>query len=172
MYIYVQYLAVQDETRWTPQMKYRVYPDLEEEQQKILEENPLFDHYIQALYYTFSKKDFDMAWTHTQALLEALPGSAQIQYLAGTIHFNKKEFVEAAAYYKASLELDDTAPSVWYALANAYDAMEDYQQAYNATLEVADLIQYNNHAIDIYGVQVHNERLMNSLANKIEQEGN
>lgn len=171
MYIYVQYLTVQDETRWTPQMKYKVYPDLDEDQQKILDESPLLDHYMQALYYTFGGRDFDMAWSHTQTLMEAMPDSAQIQYLAGTIHFNKKEFDKAAEYYTASLDRDDMAPSTWYALANAYDAMEDYQKAYECTLEVAKLLQYNDHAVDLYGVQVHNQHMMKSLEGKIGQGG-
>lgn len=172
MYIYVQYLTVSDQTQWTPLMKYQVYPDLDEDQLAILAENPLLDHYVKALYYTFGGRDFELAWTHADALVEEFSESAQIQYLAGTIHFNKREFEPAVKYYTASLEIDDTAPSVWYALANAYDAMEDYQEAYNCTLEVAELLQYNNHAVDIYGVQVHNERLMSSLASKIEEGGN
>ena len=172
LYIYVQYLTVWDQTQWTPQMKYKVYPDLTEEQYKILEEDPLLNHYIQALYYTFSDKKYDIAWDHTMALLEVMPKSAQIQYLAGTVQFNQRVFDQAITYYQASLDLDDSAPTLWFALANAYDALEDYKQAYNCTLKVNELLQYSNHAVDIYGVQYHNNVLMNSLANKLNEGGN
>lgn len=172
MYIYIQYLTVWDKTQWTPQMKYKVYPDLDEEQLHIITENSLFDHYIKALYYTFSDRDFDLAWISTEELLKIMPDSAQILYLAGTINFNKKEFESAIKYYTSSLKIDDSAPTLWFALANAFDAQEDYQQAYNCTLKVAELLQYNNHAVDIYGVQYHNNVLLNNLARKLEQEVN
>lgn len=172
LYIYVQYLTVWNPTQWTPEMKYKVYPDLNQEQMAILEENPMLDHYIQALYYTFSDKQYDLAWDHTKELLKTMENSAQIQYLAGTIHFNKKAFEKAVEYYKASLAIDDTAPTLWYALANAYDALEDYQQAYNASIKVNELIQYSNHAVDIYGVHYHNNALLYKLTNELEREGN
>ena len=172
MYIYIQYLTVWDQTQWTPQMKYKVYPDLDEEQLQILAENPMFDNYIKALFYTFSGRDFDQALIYTEELLKTMPDSAQILYLAGTIHFNKREFETAVEYYTASLAIDDSAPTLWFALANGYDALEDYQQAYNCTLKVSELLQYNNHAVDIYGVQYHNNVLMNNLAWKLEQEVN
>lgn len=172
LYIFVQYLTVWNPTQWTPEMKYKVYPDLNQDQMAILKENPILDHYIQALYYTFSDKQYDLAWDHTKELLKSMENSAQIQYLAGTIHFNKKEFEKAVEYYKASLAIDDTAPTLWYALANAYDALEDYQQAYNASIKVNELIQYSNHAVDIYGVHYHNNALLYKLTKELEREGN
>lgn len=172
LYIYAQYLTVWDQTQWTPQMKYKVYPDLTEEQYKILEDDPLLDHYIQALYFTFSDKKYDQAWIHTEALLGKMPNSAQIQYLAGTVQFNQRAFDQAITYYQASLDLDESAPTLWFALANAYDALEEYKLAYNCTLKVNELLQYSNHAVDLYGVQYHNNVLMNRLASKLNEGGN
>ncbi|MBN2795106.1 MAG: zinc-ribbon domain-containing protein [Clostridia bacterium] len=172
LYIFVQYLTVWDQTQWTPQMKYKVYPNLDEEQFGILENNALLNHYVQALYYTFSDKKYDEAWIHAEALLSEMEKSAQVQYLAGTIQFNKREFEEAVKYYQASLALDDTAPTLWFALANAYDALGKYKLAYNCTLEVNGRLQYSNHAVDIYGVQYHNNVLMNRLASKLQEEVN
>lgn len=171
LYLFIQYFTVQDETQWTPQMKFKVYPNLDTEQQQILDQNVLFADYVKAMHFTFDQKDFDQALQLIQNLLDKLPESPQIQYLAGTVYFNRREFPAAVKAYEASLTIDNSAPTVWYALANAYDGLEQYQEAYNCTLKVAEILQYNNHAVDIYGVQYHNNALMVSLAQKLEQGG-
>lgn len=171
LYLFVQYLTVQDETQWTPQMKYRVYPDLDAEQQKILDGNETFGDYVRTLHFTFWQRDQEQALQYATALQKALPQSAQVQYLVGTVRFNRREFPESAEAYKASLDIDPDAPTVWFALANAYDAMGEYQEAYDCTLKVAEMLELSNHAVDLYGVQYHNNALMNGLLPKLDQGG-
>lgn len=166
LYNYIQYLTVYDLTSWTPQMKYKVYPKLGEDEQKFLDKNPLLEDYIKALHFTFDSKVYDEALIHAQRVLEKLPGSAQIHYLMGTIHYNNKNFEGAVDSFRASLDIYDHAPTIWFSLANAYDGLGNYKEAYNCTLKVDDMLEHTDHGQDIYGVKPHNTNLMNALKKK------
>lgn len=156
IYSYIQYFTIEPKTN--------VYPNLNEEQQKILDQSELFENYTKALYFTFGRNDQNQALDYALKTWEKLQNSPQMNYLVGTIYYNRKEFSEAAEYYKASLAIDDNVPNIWYNLAITYDALGNYQEAYNCSLKVDSMLKYCDHDVDRYGVQIHNKNLLDKLA--------
>ena len=138
-----------------------------EEQKNIIAENTLFYNYIQAVYYCFNGNSLDEALEYANAVLDSQENLSQALYLQGTIYYNMKNFEEAIISYKASLQVEQNSPNVWYALANAYDALEQYEEAYEACLQVNKLLPNTDHEFDFYGVGIHNNWLMDSLEKKL-----
>ena len=89
-------------------------------------------------------------------------------YLRGNIYMSDKKFDNAVDAYRKSLTIVDDSVVAWYALANAYDALEDYENAYNASVRASQLLASTDHGNDPYGVAIHNGNLLNSLKSKVE----
>jgi len=168
LYQYAQFMVISDDSYWTGYV-YSKYNDLTEEQWKKLEESELLTNYLHALNYTFENQDYDLALEYTNRILDVNQDFPQANYLKATILYQKEEFEEAVEYYKKSIAVFDDSANAWFGLANAYDAMEEYEMAYQCCEKVAALKPYMDHDSSWFGVSVHNENLMNSLKNYVNQ---
>lgn len=70
----------------------------------------------------------------------------------------------AAKALEAAIAVDDTSATAWYSLANAYDAMGEYEKAYEASVKVDTLLPDTDHLFDPYGIAIHNGWLKERLA--------
>ncbi|NTV91280.1 MAG: tetratricopeptide repeat protein, partial [Clostridiales bacterium] len=84
-------------------------------------------------------------------------------YVKGAINFELQKNDEAISSYKASLSIDNTQPTVWYALANVYDRAGNYEEAYAACQKVLENLPSTDHASDVYGVSIHASYLLEKL---------
>lgn len=162
LYSMLQYLAVSDGSAG---LSYQEYSRLSEEQKAKIAENPLFDQYIQAVYHCFYTRKFDIALECVNAVLDSQGDLSQALYLQGAILFGMKNFEDSINSYKKSIAVESDSPTVWYALANSYDALKRYEEAYEACLQVDKLLPLTDHEFDIYGVGIHNSWLMDRLEN-------
>ena len=96
-------------------------------------------------------------------VLDLCPGLPQALYLKGVICAQEKEFEKAAEAYRQSLAVRRDSATTWYALANAYDAMEMYEEAYEACINAEALQPETDHDSDWYGVGLHNQNLKRNL---------
>ena len=104
-----------------------IYRKLTEEQRALIDEDAFYADYLDAAYLCFSK---------LSKVLEKEPGLSQANYLKGCIYFGMEQYEKAAEAYREALSIDDTAATAWYSLANAYDALGRYEEAYEACARV------------------------------------
>ena len=169
LYSMLQYLAVDDSAFWT-KYQYEVYEQLTPSQWEIINKNPFFEHYLNAVYYCFWSKEkghYESALEEVEHVLEQQVSLPQAWYLKGTVLFEMKDYEESVSAYKNSLEIEDQSATVWYALANVYDRMEEYELAYEACERVMAILPMQDHGSDWYGVSVHSRNLMSSLEREI-----
>lgn len=162
LYPLIEFATILDRTDYT-EFQYRYYPDLTEEQKERLEENEFLYAYMEAVYSCFSNGDEDTAMEQINKVLDLCPGLPQALYLKGVICAQEKEFEKAAEAYRQSLAVRRDSATTWYALANAYDAMEMYEEAYEACINAEALQPETDHDSDWYGVGLHNQNLKRNL---------
>ena len=95
--------------------------------------------------------------------------SGRLWYLNAMVHYDLGEFEEALACYQKADQLEPDDPSILFGLANAYDALEDYQTAYDYCLRaLAHFPAGVDHSYDNYGVSWHAAALLNRLKPYVE----
>lgn len=172
LYSLLQYLTVEDSSRWT-KYQHSVFKDLEEEQLDKMQENAFFYNYMRAVYDCFTSREeehYELALEEIENVLKSNPNLPQAWYLKGVILYSMGEranFEEAVVSYKESLAINSENPTTWYALANAYDALEEYELAYEACEHSIALLPEDDHGEDWYGVSIHCRNLMNSLEREL-----
>lgn len=162
LYDVLQYQGFSDVT-----YNYMIYRNLSEEQRQRIEENDFYAAYLDAVYCCFTSKEYDMALEHIDRVLSAEPGLAQASYLKGCIYFGKENFAMAAKAFEESVAVDSFSATAWYSLANAYDAMGEYERAYEASVKVDTLLPDTDHLFDPYGIAIHNGWLKERLAEEL-----
>ncbi len=166
LYICAQYLAMKDSSRWTD-YTWQIYGSLTEEQAASAQSHGLLWHYMTGIYQCFMKEDFEAAEEAAQealALREDLPMG---WYLRGTVALNKEEFQTARRYFEKALECGGQSPAIYFSLANACDAMEDYENAWLYSKKVEEMLPYQDHGNDVYGISVHNKNLLGALGARL-----
>lgn len=166
LYDVLQYQSFNDLT-----YKYMVYRKLTEEQRKRIEENDFYAAYLDAVYCCFSSKEYDKALERIEYVLSKEPDLSQANYLKGCIYFGVEDFEKAAAAFEKAIAIDDTAATAWYSLANAYDALGKYEEAYEACIRVDSLLPDTDHLFDPYGIAIHNNYLKKQLKAELEGKG-
>lgn len=169
LYQYAQFMVLEDNSQWTDYV-YSQYKNITEEQWGTIEESPLLADYLHALYYAFEESDYEKAIEAVDNILKVNENYPQANYLKAVILYQNKEFEESVTYYKKSIFIINDSANAWFGLANAYDAMEEYELAYQCCEKVASLKPYMNHDSSWYGVSVHNDNLMRELKKYVENE--
>lgn len=144
--------------------------DESDENVKQIMQNKFLGDYVAAIFWTEQRNDHEKALGYVESALSQQPGSGRLWYLKGLIHFNMKDFEksEEALLYADKLSPNDA--SVLYALANTYDGMERYQEAYDLCRRVVDMYPNGaDHDEDKYGVAPHAKNLMNSLKSYVKE---
>lgn len=170
LYAVLQFITVRDSGNWT-QYHYAFYPDMTEDQRAEVEKNSFFADYLDAVYECFSSGAEDSgekALLLIDRVLGENPNLPQAWYLKGTALYQMKRFEESAEAYRNSLEIAGNSATAWYALANAYDGMEEYRLAYEACEKTLSLLPEQDHGADWYGVSVHCRNLMDALEHRLE----
>lgn len=158
LYDALQYQGFSDVT-----YNYMIYRKLSEEQRQRIEESEFYAWYLDAMYLCFTKRDYDVALDCIERVLAAEPDLAQANYLKSCIYFGKEDFSMAIKALEDALAVDDTSATAWYALANAYDALGEYEKAYEASAKVDMLLPDTDHLFDPYGIAIHNQWLKERL---------
>lgn len=162
----LQYMACNDSSYWTD-YTYRIYDRLSEEQMALVQSNQVFYDYIEAVYLCYHKDDYQGALERINAVLASQGDLSQALYLKGTICYSAKDYAAAVEAYKASIRVENQSPTVWYVLATTYDALEMYEEAYEACMMAESLLPETDHGFDWYGVAIHNGRLLNALKREL-----
>ena len=163
LYIIVQHYTAKDVVDMS------VFHELSKEEEAFLQSNEVLYNYYYASYYCYTEPDAKLALTYIQKLKEAGYETSNVFYLEGNINMEEEDFANAVIAYKKSLELMES-PTVWYALANAYDALGDYDYAYQASLKAGENYTTSDHDKDKYGVALHNKILLEGLQKKLREE--
>ncbi len=166
LFALLEYTVLDENDRWTD-FHYAYYEELTESQMARLKEDPFLEAYLNAVYNCYVTEDFEAAETEIDKVLAVSEDYAQGWYLKGAILFGAEEFEGAVTAYQRAIALNGESPTYWYALANAYDALEMYQEAYDASVRVTTLMPDSDHDLDWYGVGFHNQKLLNQLKNKV-----
>lgn len=174
----VQYLAMNDHTGWTD-YGYRIYDDeeMEESVANLFYANSFLNNFAAAVYWSkgvsWISTEYDMALDYVEKALEQKPDLSQLYYTKGMILYSMERFEEAKEAYLKADELYPNDTSTLFALANTFDALEDYQTAFGYCERVLNMHPEGvNHSIDWYGAAYHARGLYGSLKIKLEQEGN
>lgn len=144
-----------------------IYRKLTEEQRALIDKDAFYADYLDAAYLCFSERDYEASMEKLSKVLEKEPGLSQANYLKGCIYFGMEQYEKAAEAYREALSIDDTAATAWYSLANAYDALGRYEEAYEACARVSALLPDTDHLFDPYGVAIHNNNLKRRLAQEL-----
>lgn len=168
LYPLIEFATFNDSAGFT-EFQCQYYDKLSEEQLAKLKEDSFLAAYMEAMYRCFGNKDPETAKEKIAEVLEICPDLPQALYLKGVIYAQEKEFDTAAVSYRQSLALNRKSAAAWYALANAYDALGEYQEAYDACVNAETLIAATDHNYDWYGVGIHNGRLKNKLELYLEE---
>lgn len=166
LYICAQYMAMEDSARWTD-YTWQIYSSLTEDQATLAQSHELLWHYMTGIHQCFMREDFEAAEEAVRkalALREDLPMG---WYLMGTIALNRGEYENARSYFEKALECGGRSPAIYFSLANAFDAMEDYENAWLYSKKVEEMLPYQDHGNDVYGISIHNKNLLGALSSRI-----
>ncbi|MBQ1517730.1 MAG: tetratricopeptide repeat protein, partial [Clostridia bacterium] len=95
----------------------------------------------------------------------------RLWYLNGMIYFDSKNYEKARDAYIQADKLIPNDPSTMFALANTYDALKEYQKAYDLCKQIQSLYPNGTeHLVDLYGVSGHVGGLMNSLRGYVKED--
>ena len=86
--------------------------------------------------------------------------------------YDQGGFVEALdSFQKAEDRCTEPVPALLFSIAQTYDALEDYEKSYQYSMRVKELLPEQDHGNDIYGISIHNDRLLDALKSKLGKEG-
>ncbi len=168
----VSYIAFNDDPSWTD-YTYRIYDgeNTDEDVLELLEENEFLYNYVQALYYEKQVKQPEEALEYVEEALDMQEKSGRLWYLKGIILYDGGEFDEAIEALLRADELEPDDPTILFAMANTYDALEEYRTAYALCQRIQE--KYANgvdHSNDKYGISYHVNPLADKLKWLLEQE--
>ena len=166
----VLYLALNDSGSWTD-YQYRLYYDdtTDPELLPLFEQDEFFYNYVRAVYWEKQRSMPETALPYAQAALAAQEASGRLWYLNAIIYYDMGAFEDALRCYKQADLLEPDDPTILFGLANAYDALEDYQTAYNYCVRaLAPYQSGTDHSYDNYGVSYHARALLNRLRPYVE----
>lgn len=164
----LEYLTLSDNAQYTGFQR-DIYEDLTEEENALIDQNPFFRNYLDAVYLAYEsdhKDEPEDALTKMQSVIDTNQDLACAWYLCGIIASNTQ--IEAyqdcsVEYYQIAGELNSELPAVWYAMAREYDRMGEYQKGIEACKKALALLPEQDHGSDWYGINYHCSRLLNSL---------
>ncbi len=141
------------------------YSKLTEQQLNLMKENEFFYNYMTAAHlWAMNNNDSRAeALVLLDKVLAAGGELSRAQYIKGAIYFEMGDDAKALENLKASLEIDDRQPAAWYAMANLYDRMQMYEEAYSACQKVLQYLPSTDHAYDVFGISIHASGLMDKL---------
>lgn len=169
LFFCAEYLAMNDNTKWTD-FAYCVYNKLTPEQLETAQSYPMLWAYMTAINQCYMSKDYEAAAQTTDLILQARGDLPLAWYLKGAIAFSAKDYESALDAFKRSEQLDASVPATLYCLANTYDALGDYETAYQYSLRVQSMLPGQDHGSDWYGISYHNNRLLEALRRELEKE--
>lgn len=170
----VLYLGINDNSYWTD-YRYRVYngENTDEALLRLFQSNALLYNYVQAVYWEKEKQDPAAALPFAKQALALQEDSGRLWYLNGMIHYDSEDFDEALEAYRRADRLEPDDPAILFALANTYDALEDYRTAFQyCERAMSHFPNGADHAEDLYGVSYHAPVLYRKLQQILEKEGN
>lgn len=162
LYVCAQYLAMSDNSLWTD-YTWQVYGSLSEEQIAEVQTHELLWDYMTAIYQCFMRKGYEEASQAVENILALRDDLPMAWYLRGTISFNEKDFENALEAFENASNCGGEAPAIYFSIANVYDAMRDYENAWAYAKRVEEMLPYQDHGSDVYGISYHNTRLLNAL---------
>lgn len=169
----LEFLTLRDSASYT-EFQYDVYQDLTEQENAIIDENPFFRNYLDAVYLAYRsehKEEPEEAFQKVDAVLSERPELASAWYLRGIIASNsgKEEYIqEALDCYQRAGAYNDAIPAVWYAMAREYDRLGEYEKAIEACKRALALLPEQDHGNDWYGIQYHCSKLLRALQKEVQ----
>lgn len=166
LYVCAQYLAMSDSSSWTD-YTWQVYSYLTEEQIAELKSHRLTWDYMTAIHQCFMRKNYEEATQSVENILAVRDDLPMAWYLRGTISFNWKDYETALEDFGRAMECGSQAPALYFSIANVYDAMKDYENAWAYAKRVEEMLPYQDHGNDVYGISIHNKRLLNAMEDRL-----
>lgn len=166
LYVCAQYLAMSDSSSWTD-YTWQVYSSLSEEQIAEAQSHELLWDYMTAIYQCFMKNNYEEASQAVENILALRDDLPMAWYLSGTISFSEKDFEKALEAFQNASDCGGEAPAIYFSIANVYDAMKDYENAWTYAKRVEEMLPYQDHGNDVYGISVHNKRLLDAVGKKL-----
>lgn len=168
LYVCAQYLAMRDSSSWTD-YRWAVYDSLSEEQVAAVQSHKLLWDYMTAVNKCFMRKDFEASSQAVENILAVRDDLPMGWYMRGTIAFEQKEFPKALEYFGKAVDCGGEAPAIYFSIANTYDAMGDYENAWVYAKMVEEMLPYQDHGNDVYGISIHNKGLITALSRKVKR---
>lgn len=170
LYLYdcIQYYTMLDNSHKTG-VQGVVYEQLTEQQLQEIQSHELLWDYMTAVYQSFYKTDEEGAVETAERILRDHTEYAYVWYIKGCAEYQSRDYENALSSFQTAEACQGTAPAILYAIESCYDAMEDYQNAYVYTRKIAQILPYQDHGTDIYGIAVHNQNLATSLEFKLKE---
>jgi len=94
-----------------------------------------------------------------------------VNYYEDTVRNNRTDFSKAESYYLKSLEIIPDHAEGYFALAHCYKKWGKNLEALRAFRKVVDLMPYEDHRLDPYGITVHAIGEISSLSQIVTGEG-
>lgn len=94
-----------------------------------------------------------------------------VNYYEDTVRNNRTDFSKAEAYYLKSLEFIPDHAEGYFALAHCYKKWGKNLEALRAFRKVVDLMPYEDHRLDPYGITVHAIGEISNLSQIVTGEG-
>jgi len=169
----LEYFTLNDNAQYTG-FQYDVYDELTDEENALIDENPFFRNYLDAVYLAYNSDHADEPEDALELMTEVLsenPALASAWYVCGVIASNSDDdtYTEnAVAYYQRAGELNDQIPAVWYAMAKAYDRLGEYEAGIEACQKALALLPEEDHGNDWYGINIHCSTLLHNLQAAVE----
>ena len=171
LYTCAQYLVLKDDGSWTD-YTFKVFDTLTEAQIQKAQSYPLLWNYLSAVNACFNLRDTDETTNFARGIEKDYADSIFSRYLIGAVLYDQGGFVEALdSFQKAEDRCTEPVPALLFSIAQTYDALEDYEKSYQYSMRVKELLPEQDHGNDIYGISIHNDRLLDALKSELGKEG-
>lgn len=165
------YFVLNDSASWTDYQYSFFGNNMDPELAEMIHKNEFLETYLNALYQTKVIKDNEAALEYTEKALKMQERSCNLNYIKGMILYQMNNYEESLKSLQRADELFPDDPSTLFLMATVYDALGEYQNAYNICLKLDTLYPNGtDHSDDWYGVSAHYTRLKERLEDELKEE--
>lgn len=148
---------------------YKIFPGAESEAQvEAIKGNQLLFEYLGAIK-GWKDKDSEASNKHIDKIFEVRKDLGHLYYMMGvnyyesTVRTGETDFSKAASYYQESLKFLPQHVEGYFALGHCYLKWGKNLEALRAFRKVMDLMPYEDHRVDPYGMSAHAAMQIGSL---------
>ncbi|MCR4927837.1 MAG: zinc-ribbon domain-containing protein [Lachnospiraceae bacterium] len=166
-HVLVSYATVSKNNSWV-KYGFEFYHDLSDEEKNAL--SPFLHNYMEMLSEYYWYGDVEKSASAAAEVLKKRNDLVYAYYMQGIQNYDTGKYEDSRDAYLKANELYPDNPTILYGLAYAYDALKEYEAAFEASERCKLLVPAVDHEEDWYGLGYHNLNLYYALKQHLESE--